>query len=185
MTTTGSSSIFSGGRFNFIKKRDHALMHRIHHWSAPDWLRWILVCASRSGDGWLWYALGVLILIFGDRFRFAAVYAGLLASGVGLGIYEIVKKTTRRKRPCLIEPNQWARIPPPDQYSFPSGHTISSFAIATSVGMFYPSLMITLLCCAFTISISRIMLGMHFLSDVLAGMLIGTSLGYTAFLLLR
>ena len=185
MTTAGTHSMFSDGVFNFIKKRDYALMRRIHHWRAPDWLRWTLVCASRGGDGWLWYTLGFLLLIFGGRLRFVAVCAGLLASGVGLTIYEIVKRRTRRMRPCLVEPNLWARMLPPDQYSFPSGHTIASFAIATSVGLFYPFLMLVLFCCALLISFSRIMLGMHFLSDVVVGMLIGTSLGYAAFWLIR
>lgn len=171
--------------FSFIQRRDYALMHRINHWPAPDWLRSMLIFASKGGDGWLWYTLGVFILIFGNHLRFRAVGAGLLATAIGLIIYQVVKKTTRRKRPCLIEPNEWAGVLPPDQYSFPSGHTIASFAIATSVGLFYPSLMLALLCCAIMIATSRIMLGMHFLSDVVVGVLMGTSLGYAAVVLIR
>ena len=185
MTTANTNSIFQGSMFSFIKRRDYALMHRIHHWPAPDWLRWTLIYSSKGGDGWLWYTLGVVILIFGDHLRFRAVAAGLVATGLGLAIYQIVKKTTRRKRPCLIEPHEWAGVQPPDQYSFPSGHTIASFAIATSVGLFYPSLMPALFCCAIMIATSRIMLGMHFLSDVLVGVMIGTALGYTAFLFIH
>lgn len=139
-----------------------------------------MVCASRAGDGWLWLAVG-LALMTQDRPGPAAICAASLAAGVGLGIYFVVKQATGRKRPCLIEPHCWARVLPPDQYSFPSGHTITAFSIATAVGLFYPSLMLVLLCVAALIAASRIVLGMHFLSDVLVGTLIGASLGYTAF----
>jgi undecaprenyl-diphosphatase len=185
MSTAGTNSLSSRPMLQFINRRDHALMRRIHRWHAPRWVRLLLIFATRGGDGWLWYPLGFGILLSGNHARFAAVGAGLSSSGVGLAIYTLVKKSTRRKRPCLVEPNPWAQVMPPDQYSFPSGHTIAAFSIATSVGLFYPSLLLVLLCLALIIAASRIMLGMHFLSDVVAGMLLGTSLGYTAFLVIR
>jgi undecaprenyl-diphosphatase len=180
MTLTGAGSVLS-----VIQRSDFALMRRVHHWPAPGWVRTVMVLASRCGDGWFWYALGFLILAAGDGSRFAAVCAGTSACGAGLGIYVLVKKATRRKRPCLVEPHAWARILPPDQYSFPSGHTIAAFASAVSVGHFYPALLLPLVLCAALIGTSRILLGMHFLSDVLVGAVAGTSLGYTAFVVFR
>ena len=168
-----------------IQKGDHALMRRVHYWAPPDWMQAIMICASRCGDGGFWYSLGFAVLAFGDAERWAAVLAGLLASGVGMSLYSILKKTTRRTRPCLIEPHVWSHMPPPDQYSFPSGHTIAAFANAISVGLFYPTMLPALLLCAALVGTSRIMLGMHFLSDVVVGALIGTSLGYGAFVLLQ
>lgn len=169
---------------NFIKLRDHALMLRIHHWAAPDWLRLVMVSATRAGDGWLWYGLGLLILMFGDHDRVAAVFAGTSATSVGLVIYALLKQATRRPRPCLVEPNRWAHILPPDQYSFPSGHTIAAFAITLSVGQFYPPLFLALLLAALLIASSRILLGMHYLSDVVAGMVLGSALGLLAYRLI-
>ncbi len=89
------------------------------------------------------------------------------------------------RRPCAFEPHCWAQLLPPDQFSFPSGHTITAFAVALSLSLFYPSLMIGLLFCAVSVAASRILLGMHFLSDVLAGAAIGTSLAFAAAWLLR
>lgn len=169
---------------NFIKHRDYALMLRIHHWEAPDWVRLLMLAATRAGDGWLWYALGLLILILGGHSRLAAVFAGTSSAGAGLILYALLKKTTRRTRPCLVEPHDWSGILPPDQYSFPSGHTIVASACAIAVGMFYPALLTGLLLTALVIATSRILLGMHYLSDVLAGMAIGGTLGYTAFRLI-
>jgi undecaprenyl-diphosphatase len=74
---------------------------------------------------------------------------------------------------------------PPDRFSFPSGHTITAFAVAVSLAAFYPDLGIGLLFCAASIALSRILLGMHFLSDVLAGALIGSGLACGAVWLLR
>jgi undecaprenyl-diphosphatase len=84
-----------------------------------------------------------------------------------------------------VEPNRWADMLPPDQYSFPSGHTIAAFAITLSVGQFYPPLLLPLLLTALMIATSRVLLGMHYLSDVIAGMLLGASLGQLAFHLIR
>ncbi|HLW76124.1 MAG TPA: phosphatase PAP2 family protein [Bryobacteraceae bacterium] len=72
-----------------------------------------------------------------------------------------------------------------DQFSFPSGHTITAFAVAISLGAFYPALLIGLLFVAMSVAASRILLGMHFLSDVIAGAGIGGMLAYAAVGLFR
>jgi undecaprenyl-diphosphatase len=55
--------------------------------------------------------------------------------------------------------------------------------VAIALGLFYPSLMVGLLFCAFSIAVSRIILGMHFLSDVVAGSGLGATLGYLSYLI--
>jgi undecaprenyl-diphosphatase len=162
----------------FIAHRDQNLMRRIHRWPAPRWIRVWMICATRGGDGWLWYGMGLIILLFGGASRFQAVGAGALAAAVGIAVFLRLKKATGRRRPCAIEPHCWATLLPPDQFSFPSGHTITAFAVAVSLSMVYPSLSVGLLFCAVSVAASRILLGMHFLSDVLAGALIGTTLAY-------
>jgi len=162
----------------FITHRDQKLMRRVNRWPAPRWIRVWMICATRGGDGWLWYGMGLIILLFGGYNRFEAVGAGALAAGIGITLFLKLKKTAKRKRPNTIEPHPWARLLPPDQFSFPSGHTITAFAVSVSLSMFYPSLAIGLLFCALSVAASRILLGMHFLSDVLAGALIGTALAY-------
>jgi undecaprenyl-diphosphatase len=169
----------------FIAHREHNLMRRINRWPAPRWIRVWMLCATRGGDGWLWYGMGLMILLFGGDDRFFAVAAGALAAGVGIAIFLRLKKATGRKRPCALVPHCWATLLPPDQFSFPSGHTITAFAVAVSLSMFYPSLAIGLLFCAISVAASRILLGMHFLSDVLAGAAIGTLLAYGSVHLIR
>jgi undecaprenyl-diphosphatase len=169
----------------FIAHRDQSLMRRVNRWPAPRWVRvWMLV-ATRGGDGWLWYAMGLMVLLFGGDQRFRAAAAAALAAGTGILAFLRVKKLTGRRRPCEFEPHCWAKLLPPDRFSFPSGHTITAFAVSVSLSLFYPELTIGLLFCAVSVAISRIMLGMHFLSDVLAAAGIGTLLAYAAASLLR
>src|SRR5260370_7437131 len=92
------------------------------------------------------------------------------------------KRFAARPGPCQIEPHCWATLLPPDRFSFPSGHTMTAFAVAIPLLLFYPTLTVGLLFCAISIAASRILLGMHFLSDVLAGALIGTALGDLGYL---
>ena len=167
--------------WNQIQSSDHRLMRRMQRWRAPRWFRILMIAATRGGDGWLWYGLGLILLLYGGERRFAAIAAGASASAAGAFLFCALKKLSRRKRPCQIEPHCWASILPPDKYSFPSGHSITAFGIAISIGLFYPDLQGCLLAAAFLIAGSRIVLGMHFLSDVLAGAAIGAILGLICF----
>lgn len=167
--------------WNQIQSNDHRLMRRVHRWRAPRWFRILMILMTRMGDGWLWYSLGLILLVYGGEHRFAAIGAGVSAAAAGILLFRALKRTSRRKRPCEVEPHCWASILPPDKYSFPSGHSITAFAIAISIGFFYPQLQLCLLFIALLIAASRIILGMHFLSDVLAGSAIGVVLGLVSF----
>jgi undecaprenyl-diphosphatase len=163
--------------WGIIERRDHRVMRRMNRWRAPRWIRFWMILATRMGDGWLWYGLGVMLLIYGGPERFSAVGAAGAAGIVGILVFKTLKKLSHRPRPCQLEPHCWSRVLPPDQFSFPSGHTMSAFSIALVVSYFYPPLEGTLFFLALSIAVSRIVLGMHFLSDVLAGAVLGVMLG--------
>jgi undecaprenyl-diphosphatase len=164
----------------FGAQTDHRLMIRVNHWRAPRWLRLWMMAATRGGDGWLWYGTGAMVALFGGRYRWAAVLSAVVAVSVGIVLFRKLKRAFGRKRPCAMEPHCWATLLPPDQFSFPSGHTITAFAVALSLGSFYPAMLPGLLFCAASVAASRILLGMHFLTDVLAGAAIGAAVGSLA-----
>jgi undecaprenyl-diphosphatase len=164
----------------WVEIGDHSLMRRVNRWRPPRWLRLWMIAATRGGDGWLWYAMGTVVALFGGSDRLPALLAATVASGLGIGLFLKLKRAFGRRRPCALEPHCWATLLPPDQFSFPSGHTITAFAVAVSLGIFYPAMMPGLFFCAASVALSRILLGMHFLSDVVVGGAIGAVLGYTS-----
>ena len=181
MTVTNAPYALLG----FVTNQDLRLMRRVQRWRPPRWVRWWMITATRGGDGWLWYGQGAVLLLLGGPERFEAAGAAALACGTGILCFQIVKRAIGRQRPSELARHDWVRLLPPDEFSFPSGHTISAFAFAIAVGQFYPALLPWLLFCALSVGASRVVLGMHFLSDVLAGCAIGCSLGYFAGLVVR
>jgi undecaprenyl-diphosphatase len=162
--------------WGFIERRDYRVMQRMNRWRAPRWVRFWMILATRMGDGWLWYGLGIMLLIDGGPHRFAAIGAAGSAAVVGIFVFKALKRLSARPRPCALEPHCWSKVLPPDRFSFPSGHTMTAFSVALVVSYFYPSLEGPLFFLAISIAVSRVVLGMHFLSDVLAGMVLGVAL---------
>jgi undecaprenyl-diphosphatase len=125
------------------------------------------------------------VALFGGAERIPALIAAGVAVSLGIAVFLKLKRTIGRRRPCALEPHCWATLLPPDQFSFPSGHTITAFAVALALGSFYPTMLPGLLFCAASVAASRILLGMHFLTDVIAGAALGAALGEMCALLLR
>jgi undecaprenyl-diphosphatase len=171
--------------FRYISTRDHSLMRRLNGWRPPRWVRIWMTLASRVGDGWLWWTIGLMLLLFGGPQRFRAVGAAAISEAVSAMIFLAIKKLAGRKRPCEIGQNCWATLLPPDQFSFPSGHSMTAFSVAVPLSLFYPSLEAGLLFCAISIALSRIVLGLHFLSDILVGSALGATIGYTIYCLFQ
>jgi undecaprenyl-diphosphatase len=163
--------------WGFIQNRDDRVMRRMNNWKAPRWIRFWMLASTRMGDGWLWYSLGFILLLLGGPQRYAAVSAAGCAAIVGVFVFKGLKKLSHRQRPCHLAPHCWATILPPDQFSFPSGHTMTAFSIALVVSYFYQPLEGPMYFLAASIALSRVVLGMHYLSDVLAGAVLGSALG--------
>lgn len=160
-----------------IEAGDHRIMRRVHKWPAPRWIRMWMLAATRGGDGWLWTSLGIALCVLDGRSGAVAASEATFATGLGVALFLRLKKLARRRRPCVLEPHCWSTLLPPDQFSFPSGHTITAFAVCVPILLHYPQLAMGLLFCAASVAISRVLLGMHFLSDILAGAALGTTLG--------
>jgi len=160
---------------------DQSLMRRLNRWRAPRWLRWWMMLATKAGDGWLWGAIGSALLFSSETFRFRAIESAACAVTCGIVLFHRIKRVVCRVRPRDIEPHCWFHVATRDRFSFPSGHSTTAFAVALSLGSFYPEIMPLLLILAVNVAISRIVIGMHYLSDVLVGSGMGALLGYAAF----
>lgn len=140
------------------------------------------VIFAHSGDSWLWLAAMVVVFLFGNPFwRHLSLVFTL--SFVPLAVIVLfVKFTIRRKRP----EGEWGKIYRiTDPHSFPSGHAARSFLFAVlAIGMGPAWFAILLVIWAPLVSLSRILTGVHYISDVIAGTLIGIISGILVLLLL-
>jgi undecaprenyl-diphosphatase len=84
-----------------------------------------------------------------------------------------------------IVPHPLFRVRPPDRFSFPSGHTMVAFSVGTVIALHFPLLAPALGVVALGIAVSRVVLGLHYLSDVVVGALLGTLFGFTAYMVFR
>lgn len=128
---------------------------------------------SRLGDGYFYALLAALIYLLDDIQGSEFVKNGLLAFAIELPLYLILKNTIRRPRPTrkLVRFRHKAS----DKFSLPSGHTAAAFLIATLLSFHYPMLYPLFFAIAGMIGGSRVLLGVHYPSDIAAGILLGSS----------
>lgn len=136
---------------------------------------------SRLGDGVLWYGLILLLpLLYGADALTPATHM-MLAGLISLLVYKAIKVTTLRDRPCTASPNIVRTVPPLDQYSFPSGHTLHAVAFTLVLVSYYPEFAWLTVPFTALVALSRLVLGLHYPSDVVAGALIGAAVAVTSF----
>ncbi len=141
-------------------------------------LTFVFKTASRLGDWPLWAAVGLCVMLLGGPQGRLSLMAGGLAVVLSVIVFKLLKHRIGRPRPF----ESWEQLPcllaPPDKFSFPSGHTMTAFAIYGAFSVLLPGVALLILPAAVLIALSRIFLGVHYPSDVLAGGLLGTAIGY-------
>ncbi|NIB41214.1 phosphatase PAP2 family protein [Pseudomaricurvus alkylphenolicus] len=156
-------------------------LRRRHRQQLVEISRWI----SKSADGHL-YAVAALVFLITRDYPLLTLL--LIAFAIERSIYFVAKKYFRRNRPPQAIPGFQSIVQPSDQFSFPSGHTSAAFLMATLVSTLIPTAGWILFPWAVMVGMSRVLLGVHFPTDTVAGALLGhsialfalTTLGYLA-----
>lgn len=132
---------------------------------------------SRTGDGYVQLASPALLWLFATA-EAAQSFFLMLAFALVLerSIYWLLKNLLRRKRPPDAIPAFSSIIIASDEFSFPSGHTSAAFLLAIVAAAFLPIMLLPLLIWAATVGLSRVILGVHFPADVLAGAMLGSGI---------
>ncbi len=133
---------------------------------------------SRLGDGWIWYALIAWLAV--QPGGGAAALQLALTGGVGLAAYKFIKRHAVRERPFITHPAISCAVAPLDRYSFPSGHTLHAVCFALLGAHYLPVLALPLAGFACLVALSRVVLGLHYPTDVAAGALLGGGLAFAS-----
>lgn len=131
---------------------------------------------SRLGDGVFWYGLMAALAWLGGMHGLRASIHLSAVGAVSLLLYKGLKQWTRRPRPFAADRRIRAWVAPLDEFSFPSGHTLHAVAFTIVALAYYPMLAWLLIPFTASVALSRVVLGLHYPSDVLAATGIGTTL---------
>ena len=148
------------------------------HWGPADWV------FIHLSDWWVKSLLIVGIGLVADlasrrRFPLGAVLA-TVSYLVATGLANVLKAVFDRPRPSVGHPEIHPLVAVPHSASMPSGHAAGAFAAAVAVGLVHPRLRWPLLVLASLIALSRVWLGVHYLTDVIVGAALGSAVAYVA-----
>lgn len=161
---------------------DSALCVRVNRTSRNRSVRVLFRVISRLGDGVFWYTIMLGILLTQGE---SGVMQCLHMASAGLAgtlLYKWLKGKTLRPRPYEVHQDIWLTGRPLDRFSFPSGHTLHAVLFNMILMAYYPILACLVLPFTIMVAISRVVLGLHYPSDVLAGAAIGAMVAMLSFL---
>ncbi len=139
-------------------------------------IRGFFATVSRLGDGPIWYLLALVLAVAGGPD--GAVTALQMGVGglLGVAIYKYLKQRLVRERPFVSHEGILCGTAPLDRYSFPSGHTLHAVNFTILASAHLPELGLLLVPFALLVAASRVVLGLHYPTDVVAGAAIGALL---------
>jgi len=147
-------------------------------------VRRMFAVVSRLGNGVFWYALmAVLPLTFGSAGMTSALHMAAVGAA-GVVLYRLMKGRINRERPFVHHPQIRLGAMPLDRFSFPSGHTLHAVAFTIVALSYHPLLAPLLVPFTLLVGASRMVLGLHYPSDVAMGALVGASLALGSLLLI-
>ncbi|MBA3696364.1 MAG: phosphatase PAP2 family protein [Methylotenera sp.] len=154
----------------------------VNHTSQYRLIRDVFRVVSRLGDGIIWYAIMIGILYSQGVNGVQPALHMALAGLVGTLTYKWLKGKTLRPRPYEVCQDIFLTGKPLDKFSFPSGHTLHAVVFGIVVLSYYPLLAVVIVPFVMMVGLSRVVLGLHYPSDVLAGALLGTIIAGLSFL---
>lgn len=156
---------------------------RVNQLSRNNAVRQFFAVISKLGDGGYWVLLTILMIGLQGAAAISPIVQMWLTAGVGVLVYKSLKNSLVRERPYMNHLGIHCGAAPLDRYSFPSGHTLHAASFTTMLIMAEPLLAVVAVPFALLVAASRVVLGLHYPSDVIVGAAIGVSLGSTSFAL--
>ena len=171
--------------FSRLKRLDNRIFDNITRIYRPALSR-VMIAATRLGNGGVvwWFVCIIFLLLPTWRYTGLVIIFSIgLTSLMGEGI---IKHTVKRIRPCDdLDEDEKLINNPRAHYSFPSGHTASSFAVTMVILLSHCPVyvVVPILLLSLTIGFSRVYLRVHYLTDVVVGMILGIICGTASVML--
>jgi len=129
---------------------------------------------TRLGDGYVWvFVIAFIFFFYETDALLDLIRHAIPVILVSLALYWIVKLSVRRKRPFDLLKSVSAEVPPLDKFSFPSGHTMNNLAVGFLILTEMPEIGWIVIVMPITWGLLRVYYGVHWLSDVIAGVFLG------------
>ena len=163
-----------------VDAAEYGLCRRLNCGASSGAVRQVFRIASRLGDGIVWYALMLALPLLYGYAGLRTAFVMAVSGAIGVALYKKLKHIVVRERPFITHANLTLGAAPLDRYSFPSGHTLHAVSFTWQAVAAFPELAWVLAPLAALIAASRVVLGLHYPTDVMAGAGIGALLAAAA-----
>jgi len=167
----------------YLDRMEIGVCLRINGFARHDILRRFFVLVSRLGDGGYWALMGLVLVGYLGTNALPLVLQFSVTAMIGVWIYKHLKTLLVRERPFVCEGKIVCATAPLDRYSFPSGHTLHAVMFSVLFTHAEPRMALLTIPFALLVAMSRVVLGLHYPSDVIAGAMIGAAIASASLLL--
>ena len=167
--------------FEYISDKDISLLRIINNSWKCRFLDIIMPIMTYLGSFSFMFIFCTLAFLFNNTIVHTIALKAMISITISTGIGKILKVSVTRLRPFITIPNLNIKKIGIDKYSFPSGHTTGAFSLAIIIALYFPILgfiTIPLACC---VGISRIYIGVHYPTDVIVGIFIGSTCSFLTY----
>ena len=169
------------GTIDSLRRCDEWLCRRMNRGLRYGVLLHFFRAVSWLGNGLFWYALMLALLVRDVAEALQPVLHMAIVGAASTATYSVLKRSTLRPRPYQAVSAVERGAAPLDAFSFPSGHTLHAVAFTLVAVIYYPALASVLVTFTFLTAASRVVLGLHYPSDVLAGAALGAGIAAASF----